>query len=682
MNYPIIKCLFFFFLGLIVEINFNFFPIIKPWLLIPIISLLIVLEYRVSNSMFFKKISSEVLLMLALILMGGALVQSKNQFNHKNHFINSSKYFKTNHDFLIKLNDPIKIKKEKVTVTGEIVGYIKNRLQYPLTGKVLVHLALDSNSNKLLPGDFIEVNSILNSIHSLGNPNEFDYSKYLKNKQIVAQFFLTSNTRWNKYKSSFPLNRYSTIIRNRCLDIFKRSGLQSNNLFIASALTFGYKNDLNTFVKNIFSRTGAMHVLAVSGLHVGIIFLIVNSIISLLKIPFRYDWLGHFFILLIIWSYALITGLSPSILRATTMMSFFIIARVFNKHTSIYNVLFSSVFFLLFVNPFLIIDVGFQLSILAVFGILFFYPKIYNLINVKHYILKKIWAISSVSLAAQLTTFPISIFYFHQFPNLFLLSNIFVIPLVFILLIVGLFTIVLSFNNSILILWGKLFSFLLSVLMSFLTTIESISFSTTKGLFISAEETLLAYLAILFMVLYHKKRYFFLKITCFSIVFLLICLDLKEDYTIQNQKKVVIYNIPNHFALDLMAGNNHYFIADDDFLKNENLFHQYVTNNWNFNDLAPPKLLSLNKLNSKTIKWENITIAFVDKNWNFNNHIDLAIINEIPNNINQLFSDSNTLKVVKNSKCLKNRKKIEHQLIYENTSVIDLDITGAYTYFL
>jgi competence protein ComEC len=682
LNYPIIKCLFFFFLGLIVEINFNFFPIIKPWLLIPIISLLIVLEYRVSNSMFFKKISSEVLLMLALILMGGALVQSKNQFNHKNHFINSSKYFKTNHDFLIKLNDPIKIKKEKVTVTGEIVGYIKNRLQYPLTGKVLVHLALDSNSNKLLPGDFIEVNSILNSIHSLGNPNEFDYSKYLKNKQIVAQFFLTSNTRWKKYKSSFPLNRYSTIIRNRCLDIFKRSGLQSNNLFIASALTFGYKNDLNTFVKNIFSRTGAMHVLAVSGLHVGIIFLIVNSIISLLKIPFRYDWLGHFFILLIIWSYALITGLSPSILRATTMMSFFIIARVFNKHTSIYNVLFSSVFFLLFVNPFLIIDVGFQLSILAVFGILFFYPKIYNLINVKHYILKKIWAISSVSLAAQLTTFPISIFYFHQFPNLFLLSNIFVIPLVFILLIVGLFTIVLSFNNSILILWGKLFSFLLSVLMSFLTTIESISFSTTKGLFISAEETLLAYLAILFMVLYHKKRYFFLKITCFSIVFLLICLDLKEDYTIQNQKKVVIYNIPNHFALDLMAGNNHYFIADDDFLKNENLFHQYVTNNWNFNDLAPPKLLSLNKLNSKTIKWENITIAFVDKNWNFNNHIDLAIINEIPNNINQLFSDSNTLKVVKNSKCLKNRKKIEHQLIYENTSVIDLDITGAYTYFL
>ena len=614
--------------------------------------------------------------------MGGALVQSKNQFNHKNHFINSSKYFKTNHDFLIKLNDPIKIKKEKVTVTGEIVGYIKNRLQYPLTGKVLVHLALDSNSNKLLPGDFIEVNSILNSIHSLGNPNEFDYSKYLKNKQIVAQFFLTSNTRWKKYKSSFPLNRYSTIIRNRCLDIFKRSGLQSNNLFIASALTFGYKNDLNTFVKNIFSRTGAMHVLAVSGLHVGIIFLIVNSMISLLKIPFRYDWLGHFFILLIIWSYALITGLSPSILRATTMMSFFIIARVFNKHTSIYNVLFSSVFFLLFVNPFLIIDVGFQLSILAVFGILFFYPKIYNLINVKHYILKKIWAISSVSLAAQLTTFPISIFYFHQFPNLFLLSNIFVIPLVFILLIVGLFTIVLSFNNSILILWGKLFSFLLSVLMSFLTTIESISFSTTKGLFISAEETLLAYLAILFMVLYHKKRYFFLKITCFSIVFLLICLDLKEDYTIQNQKKVVIYNIPNHFALDLMAGNNHYFIADDDFLKNENLFHQYVTNNWNFNDLAPPKLLSLNKLNSKTIKWENITIAFVDKNWNFNNHIDLAIINEIPNNINQLFSDSNTLKVVKNSKCLKNRKKIEHQLIYENTSVIDLDITGAYTYFL
>ena len=131
-----------------------------------------------------------------------------------------------------------------------------------------------------------------------------------------------------------------------------------------------------------------------------------------------------------------------------------------------------------------------------------------------------------------------------------------------------------------------------------------------------------------------------------------------------------------------MDGNSHYFIADDDFLKNENLFHQYVINNWNFNDLAPPKLLSLNKLNSKTIKWENITIAFVDENWNFNNHIDLAIINEIPNNINQLFSDSNTIKVVKNSKCLRNRKKIDSRLTQANPSVIDLDVTGAYTYCL
>ena len=123
-----------------------------------------------------------------------------------------------------------------------------------------------------------------------------------------------------------------------------------------------------------------MHVLAVSGLHVGIIYLNINSILKLFKLPFRFKWINDIIILLVIWFYALTTGLSPSILRASTMLSFLTFANVFNKSTNIFNIIFSSAFFLLLVDPFLILDVGFQLSYLAVFGIISIYPVIYKII--------------------------------------------------------------------------------------------------------------------------------------------------------------------------------------------------------------------------------------------------------------------------------------------------------------
>ena len=191
------------------------------------------------------------------------------------------------------------------------------------------------------------------------------------------------------YKSISSVKRYSTIIRNYCIEIFKKSGLVSNNLAIASALTFGYKDDLSNYVKGVFSKTGAMHVLAVSGLHVGIIYLILNFLLKPIKLPFRFKWINDIIILLVIWFYALTTGLSPSILRASTMLSFLTFANVFNKSTNIFNIIFSSAFFLLLVDPFLILNVGFQLSYVAVLGIISIYPIIYKIIVFNNFFFRK-----------------------------------------------------------------------------------------------------------------------------------------------------------------------------------------------------------------------------------------------------------------------------------------------------
>ena len=191
----------------------------------------------------------------------------------------------------------------------------------------------------------------------------------------------------------------------------------------------------------------------------------------------------------------------PLYLRASTMLGFLTFANVFNKSTNIFNIIFSSAFFLLLVDPFLILDAGFQLSYLAVFGIISIYPVIYKIIVFNNFFLEKVWAISAVSIAAQIATFPISIYYFHQFPNLFLLSNIIVIPLVFTIFILGIGTIALSFNHSLLFFIGKLHSFFITILLSKLTLLNNISFSNSRGSFPEIKSTAV-WLGILYTIIF------------------------------------------------------------------------------------------------------------------------------------------------------------------------------------
>ena len=649
-------------------------------LLVLIIILLTVFEYFTNKSTTYKNIISELLIIFALLLAGFSIVKMKDSTLNKSHYLNYSNLFNQESKMIVKINSPVKITNKKVTIKGELINFFSDSLIYPVIGKILLFIPLDSNSINLLPGDFICFKAHLQKFKSLGNPHEFDYSKHLKSKGILAQSFVNNHSNWFIYKSISTLKRYSTIIRNYCIEIFKKSGLISNNLAIASALTFGYKDDLSTYVKGVFSKTGAMHVLAVSGLHVGIIYLIINSILKLFKLPFRFKWINDIIILLVIWFYALTTGLSPSILRASTMLSFLTFANVFNKSTNIFNIIFSSAFFLLLVDPFLILDVGFQLSYLAVFGIISIYPVIYKIIVFNNFFLEKVWAISAVSIAAQIATFPISIYYFHQFPNLFLLSNIIVIPLVFTIFILGIGTIALSFNHSLLFFIGKIHSFFLTILLSKLTLINNISFSNSKGLFISKWETLLLYLSIVSILLFFNYKYVFLQKIFITILFFIISLDIIEDIGLKSQKKIIVYNIPNHTAVDLISGNKHHFIADHKLLKNKEKIQFFVENNWNFLDLSHPNILSLNDFNFSTIKWEGKTISFVNENWIYNKDIDIAIINEKPKNSNQLFKNAKIAKIIQNKSGFQSNDLINQDLINNNNSVNDVTVKGAYIY--
>ena len=585
------------------------------------------MELILQNTSNFKKYLSELLIALCFVFSGILLVDFKSD-SQSEIYIGNSKEFKEKKRKLktnLEIYQPISIGEKKVKIKCKVVSIQNYSVIEKHIGKVLIYIPKDSLSIKLLPGDEISVNCFFDKLSHPKNPHQFNYPKYLQSKQIEFSAYVSN---WTFIGYNWTLKRFSTIVRNKCLKLFSESGLKSNELAIASALTFGYKDDLSQFIKGVFSKTGAMHVLAVSGLHIGITFLLISSIFKFLRISQRFKIFEQLALIFFVWVYAIITGLSPSVLRAASMLTFFSVAKIFNKSSNIYNILASSAIFLLSLDPFLITDVGFQLSFFAVTGIIYLYPIIFNLIFVNNYILKKIWSISSVSIAAQISTFPLSIYYFHQFPNFFLLSNLLVIPLVFILLIIGLSIIAFNFLPYVSIFLGKILTIIISFIVNALSLIESISYSLTEGLFISVFETFMIYFLILLILYQLIFNFKFLNFLILIIGIFIISLDFSEDQKRLNKRSIVVYSIPNHMAVDLIEGKDHFFIADKKLLENKNLISTYIINNWEYNDLRTPEILIYDSLISKSILWKNKSIGFVNEKWNSKSVLDFAIIDK------------------------------------------------------
>ncbi|MFA8433119.1 MAG: ComEC/Rec2 family competence protein [Marinifilaceae bacterium] len=308
--------------------------------------------------------------------------------------------------------------------------------------RILGYFQKDTLSKEIGLGDVLMLSSRIQRITNRGNPYEFDYARYMRNQHVLYSTYLKSNA-WKRggIASKFSLKRISHNWRRKLLNIYSEYDITQDAYGVLAALTLGYRDAISHETRETWASAGAMHVLAVSGLHVGIIYIVLNSLLRFFN---RIRW-GKYFrgilILLMLWLYAFLTGLSPSVMRATTMFTFVVVGQFFNRAGTIYNSLAASAFLLLLTDPFLLFAVGFQLSYLAVLAIVFFQPKIYWLWTPTNRLVDKVWALTSVSLAAQLGTFPLGMFYFHQFPNYFLLTNLIVIPsaAILIYLVLGLF---------------------------------------------------------------------------------------------------------------------------------------------------------------------------------------------------------------------------------------------------
>ncbi len=454
----------------------------------------------------------------------------------------------------------------------ELENYILPDSILPADGRILLYIEVDSLI-KSIPryGDYLLVNSKASSIKPPSNPGEFNFASFWANKQILLQDFVKSNE--TKIIKSVAPNRIIELsfkIRNKCEQYLEVAVAGEKELPIAMALILGVKDGLDNEIKSAYAASGAMHVLAVSGLHVGILYLFILFGFKPWRDKKYGGLIAGLFSLIILWSYALVTGFSPSVQRAVVMFSIFIVGKMFKRQRNIYNSLAFSAFILLLINPFIIYEVGFQLSYLAVFGIVFLQPKLYQLWSPDNWLINKGWEITCVSIATQLATFPLGIFYFHQFPTLFLLSNLIVIPTAFLSLILGILILILAaIGLPIFILVGIVLNAVLWSMNRVVFFIEGISFSVLDGIDFNAPQIFLIYLFIFFAVSLLLFRNFKYLIASVVLVVMVALVEAREIYHRNNRKEVVVYDIRNNTVIDFRDGfSTSLYVSDSSTIEN------------------------------------------------------------------------------------------------------------------
>lgn len=448
-------------------------------------------------------------------------------------------------------------------------------------GKVLLYLAKDSVAGKIGHGDRLLVRAKLNPVQPAGNPNEFNYARYLRFHHVYHQAYVRQGL-WELVGPDERSIRRSFIeLRRALLEVFQRAGLEGPEFAVASALVLGYKADLEQSLVQAYAGAGATHVLAVSGLHVGIIYLVVNWLLGFLKVFRHGERIRAVFNILILFSYAALTGLSPSVTRAVVMFASVAMAKAFDRRVSIYNTLATSAFALVVYDPLIVMQVGFQLSYAAVLGIVTLQPWLFNQFTPKGgWLADKVWEITCVSVAAQIATFPLGLLYFHQFPNLFFVSNLFVIPAATGVLMLGVGLMAVQVWVPLLAFCGFLIKWLIRAMNGLVELFDRIPYAVTSEIDISVLETVLIYALIVataYMLIQREPRMLLLV----SGITLLIIVSQSFEYgEHQKQRSLTVYNIRKQTALALMDGTALQFVADPELQadKQSMLFH--VRHHW------------------------------------------------------------------------------------------------------
>lgn len=560
-RYPFIRLLIPLISGILICYYSNHFLNIQWWMPAIGISLLVLRHVIPSKyNSYSNRWIFGALLNITIFLLGYFLTSTTFRENQKTHFSNIG----ASPDYYIgQLIDQPVNKKQTCKAVLNIIGVKHSGKLFKTNGKILAYIKKDSLSSLPVYGDNVVFYKDPIQPENPGNPYEFNYKSYLTNRQINHIVYLNTNDyRIVSSNNGNFLKSTALSIRGYFVSKLAASILKDKELSVAVALITGYNDLLDNEQRQEYAGAGVIHILCVSGLHVGIIFILAEFAFSFLRNIGKFRFMQPVFIILTIWLYALITGFAPPVLRAAMMFTLIVIGKYTHRQSTTLNSLAIAAFILLIIDPRVLFDVGFQLSFTAVLGILLFQSPISSVFIPVNPIVKYIWDIFSISLSAQVFTGPLVVYYFHQFPVYFLLSNLIAIPLSGIIIYIG----ILLLSTSFIPILYKLISMVMALLIKALNYsvgyIENIPGSIVDRISINEFDVILLILTILCLIyfcIYRIKTLLWVSMSCIT------CLSASYSfvkYERGRQQMIVFHKINKHPMISFIDGREHAILTD------------------------------------------------------------------------------------------------------------------------
>lgn len=444
-----------------------------------------------------------ILINLLLFATGGIIAGNKNPFASKKII---EKFADGKSVYSVTISEPLSEKPSSWKTLARINSIQNKKEKKSFTSDMLLYFRKDSLHKKPVYGDRILFIKSPENIKNAAAMKTFNYVKYCALKNIHCQVFL-DHREYIRLPGGNTKIIWSLIytIRARVVEVLRKYIKGKEECGLALAILIGYKDELDKNLVQSYSNTGVVHVVAISGLHLGLIY----GILKFFCIPFRKrKWMPPAIILSGLWLFSLLAGATPSVLRSAVMFSFIVTGEAISRKSSLPNNLSASAFFLLCYDPYWLWDLGFLLSYSALLSIVIFMKPIYHLFIFKNKIADTFWKLNAVTISAQILTMPIIIYYFMQFPNYFLLTNFIAIPVSSIILIAEIILCSIYYFEELSRACGWLISYLIKFMNGSVRFVESLRCSTTYGLDINFIQLILLYVFIFLAsgwLVYHKK---------------------------------------------------------------------------------------------------------------------------------------------------------------------------------
>lgn len=454
---------------------------------------------------------------------------------------------------------------------------------------LLIYFHPSTNIHLLNAGTIMQLHKKPLPIANTSNPGGFNFKEYAASQKTHYQIYLTSKdfsiVGVTNLSSSISLLSKAQQYVLKTLEKYIHNPIERS---VAEALLIGYKKNLDKELMNAYSNTGVIHIIAISGLHLGMIYALLRWLFKPMNRLKKMQWLKSSAILFIIWGFTLLTGAGASVLRAAVMFSFLLLGANQNRPNHIINTLAASAFCLLLYQPLFLWDIGFQLSYAAVIGIVLFAKPIERWIYIENKILRHCWQLSSVTFAAQLLTFPLLLYYFNSFPNLFLFTNFIAVPIsgCILYLLIGLLLI--TPFNFIAKPICTIIEWLILQMNSFIQNTATLPFAINEYIQVSLAQTICLYIFIIAGAVWivQKNRVAF-WLGCSGILFFIAIRSI-DLIQLQKQQKLIVYHAPKYTAIDILEGLGHRYLGDLALEQNTILKNNYLSPTRTLYRVGPP----------------------------------------------------------------------------------------------